>query len=201
MSNSEITRELGCGMGSEYYSALTELFEQRRDGLVRIALHIMRNQEEAEDVVQEAALKAFVKLRSFRGDSQIGTWIAAIVRHSAINRLRSPSRRRELSLDTPMTEHQDVFACIASDTRGDPEQSCVQHELSEIVRSEIEGLRCSYRAAVRLCDLEGHSYIEAAEAMNLNLPNFKGRLHRGRRILQRRLRERLLAGEKMQPAA
>jgi RNA polymerase sigma-70 factor, ECF subfamily len=201
MSDSDMKRELGCGMGSENYAALTELFEQGRDKLVRVALHMMRNREEAEDVVQEAALRAFVKLHSFRGESQIGTWTTAIVRHSAINRLRSPSRRRELSLDNPMTDHQDVFACILSDASGSPEQHCIQHELHEIVRSEIEGLKCSYRAAIQLCDLEGHSYIEAAEALNLNLPNFKARLRRGRQILQRRLRDRLLAAEKVPSAA
>ena len=193
MSVNEIECKVSRCVESENYAALAQLFEQRRGRLVRAALGVMRNQEDAEDVVQEAALRAFVKLNSFRGESQIGTWIYTIIRHSAINRLRRPYRRRELPLDNAMTDQEDVLSRIPSDTNVSPEQSCMQHELREIVRSEIEGLKCLYRAPIRMCDLEGHSYMEAAEALDLNLPKFKARLYRGRRILRRRLRERLLA--------
>lgn len=195
MSVNEIEYKVSRCVESENYAALVQLFEQRRGRLVRAALGVMRNQEDAEDVVQEAALRALVKLNSFRGESQIGTWIYTIIRHSAINRLRSPYRRRELPLDNAMTDQEDVLSHIPADTHVSPEQSCMQHELREIVRSEIEGLKCLYRAPIRMCDLEGHSYMEAAEALDLNLPKFKARLYRGRRILRRRLRERLLAAQ------
>jgi RNA polymerase sigma-70 factor, ECF subfamily len=193
MSVNEIECKVSRCAESDNYAALVHLFEQRRGRLVRAALGVMRNQEDAEDVVQEAALRAFVKLNSFRGESQIGTWIYTIIRHSAINRLRNPYRRHELPFDNAMTDHEEVFSRIPAGTNDSPEQSCMHHEFREIVRSEIEGLKCLYRAPIRMCYLEGLSYLDAAEALDMKLPKFKARLHRGRRILLRRLRERLLA--------
>ena len=186
--------ELPARDAGENYTAFTELFQQNRNRLVRVAMRITRNQEEAEDVVQEAALRALGKLEGFRGESRLDTWIYAIIANSAINRLRSPSRRRDVALDIAMTNAKDLVSFISSDSSMNPERYCVRYELHEIVRAEIEGLKSSYRSAVELCDLEGCTYVEAATALNVHLAAFKARLFRGRRLLRERLRERVLVG-------
>jgi RNA polymerase sigma-70 factor, ECF subfamily len=196
MSVNDMECEVSCGIESENYIALTQLFGQRRNRLIRAALRITRNEEDAEDVVQEAAVRALVNLHSFRGESRIDTWIHAIIGNSAINRLRSPSRRREVSLDSETTGHQNVLPYILSDANISPEQSCVRHELHEIIHLEIDGLKDSYRDPIQLCDLGGRSYEEAAEVLNLNLPKFKARLYRGRRVLRKRLSERIVARQR-----
>ncbi|HEV2274494.1 MAG TPA: sigma-70 family RNA polymerase sigma factor [Acidobacteriaceae bacterium] len=186
--------EPAAGDGSANYMAFTELFQQNRNRLLRVAMRITRNQEEAEDVVQEAALRALGKLHGFRGESRIDTWIYAIIANSAINRLRSPSRRRDVPLDVAMTNSKDLLSFITSDCGMNPERYCVRYELHEILRTELDGLKASYRSAIQLCDLDGCSYIEAANALNVHLAAFKARLFRGRRVLRERLRERILVG-------
>jgi RNA polymerase sigma-70 factor, ECF subfamily len=187
----------GSGMDSQStsynYAELSQLFERRRNKLIWVAERITGNHEEAEDVVQEAALKALVNLSSFRGESRIDTWLYAIIGNAAITRLRSASWRRNVSLDTAAANTHNCLSHIPSDPHPSPEQSCARTELHEILRSEIDGLKDSYRAAVSLCDLEGCSYAEAAAALSMNLAKFKARLLRARRALHKRVRNRVLA--------
>lgn len=170
------------------YAELTQLLEQRRPRLIRIALGITRDVEDAEDVVQEATLKALIHLESFRHESRMDTWLYAIISNIAISRFRSRSRRRELSLEGIVTANNDVESYGIRAPQKNPEEVCADDEIHELVCSEIEGLKVQYRTAVHLCDVEGLSHREAADVLNLNLRRFNGRLLRGRRVLCRRLK-------------
>lgn len=143
-------KELGAATQRECENriALGRLFEQHRKRLVRAALRITRNQDDAEDVVQEAAMRALVKLQTFRGESRLETWIYTIVRNCAISRLRIPGRRRLISLDSELSADQTSPRCVALETTMDPERNCLAYELHEIIRSEMQALKAPYRTVI-----------------------------------------------------
>ena len=113
---------------NENRTALTRVLEQHRKRLVLAALRITRNRDEAEDVVQEAAMKALVKLQTFRGESRLETWIYTIVGNCALSRLRSPARRRLISLDSELNADQNSPRWVALEAT-DPEGNCLAYEL------------------------------------------------------------------------
>jgi RNA polymerase sigma-70 factor (ECF subfamily) len=191
-----VVGKMTCEIGSESYAELVQVFEQRRNRLVRAAQRITHSQEDAEDVVQDAALKALIHLDRFRGDSRIETWLCAIINNVALSRLRSPSWRREISMDSTIADGQTLLSCMHSGGSLNPERSYERRELQEVVWSEIHRLKDTYREAIQLCDYEGRSYVEAADELHLKLPKFKARLYRGRRVLRQRICKRILANQR-----
>ncbi len=179
--------------------AFTRIFEQHRRGLLLAALRITRNQDEAEDVVQEAAIRALLKLHTFRGESRLETWIYAIVGNCAISRLRSLARHRLLSLDSEFKTDQNSPRWVAFEATMDPEGECLADELHEIVCSEMETLTAPYRTVIQLCDFEGWSCPEAAGVLKLNKDTLKSRLYRGRKILRKRVLTRVFGSERPKP--
>jgi len=175
--------------------AFTRLFEEHRKRLVRAVLRITRNQDEAEDVVQEAAIRALVNLQTFRGESRLETWTYTIVNHCALSRLRSPARRRLISLDSEVCADQNSPRWVALEATIDPEENCLAYELREIVHSEMQALKAPYRAVVQLCHLEGWSCVEAAGFLKINQHTLEAQLYRGRRSLRQGVLTRVLGSE------
>ncbi len=172
------------------YTELTQLLEQRRARMLRIALRFTRDMEDAEDVVQEASLKALIHLATFRRESRMDTWLYAIICNTAVNRFRGCSRHREVSLEGIMNANDHAEPYSIRDPHKTPEEHCADREVREMIRAEIELLKDQHRSAVALCDLEGLSHSEAATTLELNLERFNARLLRGRRVLYKRLRKR-----------
>jgi RNA polymerase sigma-70 factor (ECF subfamily) len=199
MTAAEREPRLSMASETENRIALTRIFEQHRRGLFLRALRITRNQDEAEDVVQEAAIRALLNLHTFRGESRLETWIYAIVSNCAISSLRSVARRRLLSLDSELNTDQNSPRWVALDKTMDPEGECLADELHKIVRSEMEALEPPYRTVIQLCDFEGWSCLEAAGVLKLNKDTLKGRLHRGRRTLRKRVLTRVFESEHPKP--
>jgi RNA polymerase sigma-70 factor, ECF subfamily len=158
----EIEPRLLTAPETENRIAFTRIFEQHRRGLLLAALRITRNQDEAEDIVQEAAIRAPPNLHTFRGESRLETWIYAIVGNCAISRLRSVARRRLFSLGSESNTGQNSPRWVALEETMDPEGECLFDELREIVCSEMEALKAPYRTVIHLCDFEGWSWLEAA---------------------------------------
>ncbi len=196
-----VKRQPGPPMPSEAENRITlaRIFEQHRRGMFLRALHITGNRDEAEDVVQEAAIRALLKLHTFRGESRLETWVYAIVSNCAISSLRSVARRRVLSLDSELNTDQNKPRWVALEATMDPEGECLADELHKIVCSEMETLQAPYRTVLQLCDFEGWSYPEAAGALELNKDTLKGRLYRGRRILRKRVLTRVFASKHRNP--
>lgn len=172
-------------------AALLVLFsEQRRTQLLWDAQRVTKSAEEAEDIVQESLLKAWRNLQQFRGDAQIGTWLRAIVKNTAREWMRSRGSRVLLPLETQRNEDEDPTVLELVDPRLDPEEWCERREMEEILHKEIEALTYLSRRAIELCALEEQSLREAARAMNVGVVAIKSRVFRGRRLLERGLRER-----------
>ena len=157
-----------------------------------LLISILRNEAEAEDAAQEAAIKIYRNLHLFRGESQFRTWALSIARNEGLGRLRKAENRREDSLDA-LSEDQtsDYTPAILTSWREVPTAALEQKELGELLRKAIEGLPENYRNVVLLRDIEEMDVRETAAALGITEGAVKVRLHRARALLQRSLAPRL----------
>jgi len=156
--------------------------------LYRRALKIMRNEQDAEDVVQDAEMKAYCRLDRFQGGSRFYTWVTRIVINEALMKLRKRSSNRETeSLEPLLTGKQQVKIHRTSSPDEQPERYYDGVELRSILSGALAVLSPSLSAPFLLCFLEGYSLREIAALLGLSVPAIKSRLHRARRILSRRL--------------
>jgi len=157
-----------------------------------LLLSLLRNETEAEDAAQDTAIKVYLNLKNFRGDSQFRTWVLSIARNEGLGRLRKAGTRREDSLDAETDEQTgDYTPAILTSWREIPSESLERQELGAILRRGIEGLPEIYRNVVLLRDIEEMDVRETAEALGITEGAVKVRLHRARALLQRELAPRL----------
>lgn len=147
-----------------------------------IALRMMRDPAEAEDVAQEVFLRVHRGIDAFRGEAKISTWLYAITSRVCLNRLASPNRRSR--------EGEDVIACLPS-PEADPAAVAVRSELEAALHRAIGELPDDRRIVVVLRDIEGLTYDAIAETLALEPGTVRSRLHRARTELKERL-EKLL---------
>lgn len=169
-------------------AAFTTLVNQYDRNIYRLALNITGNQQDAEDVLQEAFLKAYSNLDRFEGNSRFYTWLVRIAVNEALMKLRKRRGDRSVSLDEPVTndDHQPMAREI-EDWADNPEQTYAKTELQEILNQAVESLEPQFRTVVALRDVEGLSTEETAEVLGLSVPAVKSRLLRGRLRLRDRL--------------
>lgn len=174
--------------------AFDQLASRRRAGLVRLAGRITGSYEDAEDVVQDALLRAYVNLSGFRGECRLETWLHTIVTNTARGRLRYARLRRTIPLDCDEAVDECVPRVELPDPGCTPEEAVGEKEMRLLIREEMELLHPRYEAVVRTCDLLGYSYRETAELLNLDIKIVRSRLFRGRKILKNRIRASMTQG-------
>lgn len=167
--------------------AFTELLRRYEGKIFRLALHITQNREDAEDVLQEAFLKAYEHLDQFQGQSKFYTWIVRIAVNQALMKLRKRKSDRSVSLDDTIDTGEDKVAREIAAWDENPEQQYSREEINEILGGAIDGLTPIYRAVFVLRDVDGLSTEEAAEALDLSVPAVKSRLLRARLQLRDKL--------------
>jgi RNA polymerase sigma-70 factor, ECF subfamily len=167
--------------------AFEELVKRYDRKLLRIAQHLTHNREDAEDVVQEAFLKAFLHLDQFREDSKFSTWLIRITLNQSLMKLRKQRPIREVSLDEDFQSEDDAFPIDVEDWAPNPEELYRATELREILRKTLEELSQGLRVVFVLRDMEGLSLEQTAEALNLSLTAVKARSFRARLHLRERL--------------
>src|SRR5512142_3295959 len=167
--------------------AFEELVRRYDRNVFRIAQHITQNREDAEDVVQDAFLKAFQNLEQFQGQSKFYTWLVRIAVNEALMKLRKRRPERFVSLDEDVKTEEDSMPREVADWSPNPEQQYSQAELRDILGKTIQGLPPSFRTVFVLRDVEGLSTEETAEALGLSIPAVKSRLLRARLQLRERL--------------
>ena len=154
--------------------------------IYRLARRMTETDEDAEDVLQEAFIKAFKSLSGFKGKSKFSTWLYRITVNLALMRLR----RRKLdavSLDEPLvTEEGAVQREIEDETIG-PLEELIESESMEVLDAAIEELPKAYRAVFVLRHVEGLSTEETARIVGISVPAVKSRLHRTRLLLREKL--------------
>lgn len=183
---SEELRLVNAAKGGDI-GAFEELVRKYDRNVFRIANHITQNREDAEDVVQDAFLKAFQNLGQFQGQSKFYTWLVRIAVNEALMRLRRRRPERMVSLDEDINTGEDTIPREVADWAPNPEQLYNQGELREILQKTIQGLPPSFRTVFVLRDVEGLSTEETADALNLSIPAVKSRLLRARLQLRERL--------------
>ena len=167
--------------------AFEELVRRYDRNVFRIAQHITQNREDAEDVVQEAFLKAYKNLEKFQEQSKFYTWLVRIAVNEALMKLRRRKPERTVSLDEEVKTEDDSLPREVADWTPNPEQMYNQAELRDILTRTIQGLPSGFRTVFVLRDVEGLSTEETAEALELSIPAVKSRLLRARLQLRERL--------------
>lgn len=169
---------------------LASLFEAYADRLYRLALGLLRDPAQAEDVVQETFLAAMTHLDRFEGRSRVSTWLYRVAYNAALTRLR---RKPEEPPPADEPEHEEARSVplprALIEWRMSPEQILADHEAREQLDQAIGHLPESLRAVFLLRDVEGLSTAETAEALGLSEGAAKVRLHRARLALRERLAE------------
>ncbi len=167
--------------------AFNQLVKRYDRNVFRIAQHITQNREDAEDVVQDAFLKAYTNLQQFQEQSKFYTWLVRIAVNEALMKLRRRRPERTVSLDEEIQTGEDSVPREVADWSPNPEQNYNQAELREILTKTIQGLPPGFRTVFILRDVEGLSTEETADALELSIPAVKSRLLRARLQLRERL--------------
>jgi RNA polymerase sigma-70 factor (ECF subfamily) len=165
--------------------ALYELLMRRHNQrLYRVARAILRDDAEAEDVMQDAYVRAYQNLAGFEGRAKFVTWLTRIAVHEAI--ARSRKRFRFQSLDDSDSPNGDSMNSATS-SRPSPEQETYDRELSRVIEKAVLMLPDEYRIVFMLRDVEGMSTEETAQCLSLTQENVKVRLHRAHAKLRKQL--------------
>jgi len=188
------------GKASVLNSSDRERFERlvmpHLDAAFNFARWLLRNREDAEDVVQDAFIKAFSNLKQFQGQSKFYTWLVRIAVNEALMKLRRRRPERTVSLDEDVKTEDDSVPREVADWSPNPEQQYSQAELREILDKTIHGLPATFRTVFVLRDVEGLSTEETADALDLSIPAVKSRLLRARLQLRERLNKYFQKREK-----
>lgn len=168
-----------------------ETAERRRPQLLRMARRLTQSNEDAEDIVQEAFMKAYKALARFRGESQMSSWLGAIVQNTAHEHLRNRRGRVFLSIEYLSKDEGDVVEINLPDSRKNPEETWQSREMEAMLRDEVSKLSVVCRRAIEICSLDEEPQAEAAQALNLSVATMKSRVFRGKRLLARSLSRRM----------
>jgi RNA polymerase sigma-70 factor, ECF subfamily len=169
-------------------AAFEVLCKQSADTVFRVARRIMRNDEDAEDVVQESFQRAFIHLNSFNGDSRFSTWLSRIAINAALMKLRKKDHLRDVSLDESPEREQPSSRIDVEDQGPNPEQLYAQKERQRILSEAMSDLTPGMRKAFELRELDERSTEETARMMGISVGAVKARLFHGRRKLRERLK-------------
>ena len=167
------------------FEQLVDHYERRA---FRLAWKITSNHEDAEDVVQNAFVKAFQNLPDFRGDSRFYTWLVRITINEALMKIRQ-RHSNEVSIEESKKADDTSVPIEIKDQAANPEQRYSQHEVQRILAATINELEPAYRAVVQLRDFEGLSTEQTAQALELTSSAVKTRLQRARMKLRETLND------------
>jgi len=176
-----------CAAGEE--SACAELVASHERMVYQLALHLLGDRDEALDLCQEVFLRVFRTLHAFRGQSALRTWIYRIAINQARNRQRWWRRRRradQVQLEQHVLEHGELRQQGDADA---PDRALARKEMAGRLWAALDALPFDQRSAIVLREIDGLSYEEIAESLNVAVGTVKSRLTRARQTLRRELQE------------
>ncbi len=170
---------------AEAHEAFSALALTALDDVYRFARSLTRDEADAEDVVQEAYLRAFRSWTTFQPGTDVRRWLFTIARNVF---LRSRERgQREVTLDSDGSEAVDAAMATANWVRTGLDPILASAEIGPAIREALEELPETFRSVVVLVDLEDQSYEDTAAVLGIPIGTVRSRLFRGRKILQERL--------------
>jgi RNA polymerase sigma-70 factor (ECF subfamily) len=170
-------------------TALFEVIMRRyNQRLYRIARIILQNDGEAEDVMQDAYVRAYEHLSQFAGKAAFSTWLTRIALHEALARKKRRARTEEL--DAMQEKKGDAIPMLKS-SNPDPEQQAAQSQVRELLEDAVQALPEPYRVIVMLRDMEEMDVAATAEILGVSVAVVKTRLHRAHAVLRREVHSRV----------
>lgn len=181
-------------------NAFSTLAANSRRKVLNKVRHIMSNLDDAEDVTQQALMKAFINIRTFRGMSSFSSWLTSIAINEALMMRRKPQTRFEAGWGHTSGEEGGIFPEFA-DIRPNPEQCFERKECYELVRAAIRTIRPTKRQCLEVCDLNENSLKHLASLQGSSLSAAKARLFRSRQLLRAKVNRYLVAGRPLNTPA
>ncbi len=168
-----------------------ELIRPYEHSVYAMALSFLHNEADAEDAAQEAFLRAYRNLSSFRGEAKFSTWLITITLNEARGRLRRTKGVVMQSIDEPAEEGEASSPFLLRDWREIPSEALERKEVREMLQTAVSALPPLYREIFILRDVEELNIAEAAEMLQITTATVKVRLHRARMMLQETLAPQL----------
>lgn len=165
-------------------SAFNTLMGNHEQRMYAIALRMCKNREDAQDCLQEAMLRVFRSIGTFKGESAFATWAYRITMNTCLDEIRRKKKSRDTSMDVLLDQ-----GWSPPDTSATPEKKAMQGELHRNLSRAINDLPEDMRSAVILRDIHGCSYEEIAQTLNVNVGTVKSRISRARERLREKIRE------------
>jgi RNA polymerase sigma-70 factor (ECF subfamily) len=179
--------ELVKGVIAREESCFEELLERYGSKVLNLAMRITRNQEDAEEILQDVFITVFTKIGSFEHKAQFSSWLYRVTMNSSFMKIRARNRRRTVSME-------DVEPGIRQNWVGnrtelfDIDSMSSRHELREAIQKAVELLPEDYRAIFVLRDIDGLSNEAVSQVLQLSVPAVKSRLHRSRLLMREQLK-------------
>lgn len=183
----EEDRELIVRAQSGDAQAFRKLVERHQRRAYAIALGLVRDPNDASEIVQEAFLRVYRGLSSFQGGSSFFTWLYRIVTNLAIDLMRKPGRREAELVDGQTSEEDTEFPLVSRIDGADPIQTMRRREIANRIQAALDALPPYHRGVILMREVEGMSYEEMAQAMGVSKGTIMSRLFHARQKLQRAL--------------
>src|SRR5262245_1840627 len=172
--------------------AFRTIMQRNNRRLYRVARSVLGDDSEAEDVVQEAHVRAFGSLGTFRGDSSLTTWLTRITLNEALGRLRQRRPTVELTvLDAAPVGPANIIPFPAMQPGTDPERAVAQQQIRRLIEGAIDELPEAFRTVFVMRQIEEMSVEETPDSLKIEPATVKTRLHRARRLLRQALDQQL----------
>lgn len=187
MTTRKTDAELVKGVIQREESCFEELLERYGSKVLNLAMRITRNQEDAEEILQDVFITVFTKIGSFEHKAQFSSWLYRVTMNSSFMKIRARNRRRTVSME-------DVEPNIRQNWVGnrtelfDIDSMSSRHELREAIQKAVELLPEDYRAIFVLRDIDGLSNEAVSQVLQLSVPAVKSRLHRSRLLMREQLK-------------
>jgi len=172
-------------------AATRAIMQKHNRRLYRIARGVLRNDTDAEDVVQEAYVSAFTNLANYRGESTLATWLSRIVLNEALGALRQRRPAVDVArLEAPRSE-AEIIQFPLSTPNDDPERTMAQRQILQLVEQATDDLPEAFRLVFVTRVIEGMSVAETSELLGIKPQTVKTRLHRARQLVRDQLDKRI----------
>ena len=169
------------------HAEFEQLLERTQRQAYNIAYRMTGNRDDAEDLTQEAYLRAYRSFGTYNRQLPFESWFFRILSNLFIDLMRRKPKQKPLSLDQPVgdDEGDDNLLLQIADDNANPERNLMDTVMDERLQVALATLPEAFRTAVMLCDVEGKSYEEIAQAMGSSIGTVRSRIHRGRTMLRR----------------
>lgn len=183
MNEQELIKELHAGN----LAAFKQLYDATSSMVFNVALRMLQNRQDAEDVTQDVFVQAYKSIRSFKADARLSTWLYRIAVNRSLNHQRDSKRKRWRSLDTDSEsgEGASLESLLADDDT--PDRIIEKKETEGIVQAAINSLPEQQRVALILHRYEDMPYEEIARVMEVSVASVESRLHRAKQALAKKL--------------